>query len=155
MDRGIPLLADVSEDVSVRTSNTGALSTIGEHRIRLTEQEAQLNLHTVLQLCAAGKLRCSDKTRRPTAATIGILASHLAYGDFYAFDAIASFAWPLLIQAGSFATLDGGRLQLTAKGRGALRKPPAEGIRPRKEHHQADPESDAAGPPGCGVWRCR
>jgi hypothetical protein len=115
--------------MSVNTGDTGPLSAIGEHRIRLTEQEAQLNLHTVLQLCAAGKLRCSDKTRRPTAATIGILASHLAYGDFYAFDAIASFAWPLLIQAGSFATLDGGRLQLTAKGRGALRKPPAEGIR--------------------------
>ncbi|MGH3779173.1 MAG: helicase-associated domain-containing protein [Pseudonocardiaceae bacterium] len=115
--------------MSVNTGDAGPLSAIGEHRIRLTEREAQLNLHTVLQLCAAGSLRCSDKTRRPTAATIRTLVSHLAYGDFYISDAIASFAWPLLIQAGGLATLDGGRLQLTAKGRTALRKPPAESIR--------------------------
>ncbi|MGH3973042.1 MAG: helicase-associated domain-containing protein, partial [Pseudonocardiaceae bacterium] len=89
----------------------------------------QLNLHTVLQLCAAGSLRCSDKTRRPTAATIRALVSQLAHGDFYLLDPIASFAWPLLIQAGGVATLEGGRLQLTAKGRVALRKPPAEVIR--------------------------
>ena len=113
----------------VRTGDTGPLSAIGEHRIRLTEQEAQLNLYTVLQLCAAGSLRCSDKTRRPTAATIRTLVSHLAHGDFYVSDAIASFAWPLLIQAGGLATLDGGRLQLTAKGRTVLRQPPADGIR--------------------------
>ena len=76
----------------MNTGDAGPLSAIGEHRIRLTEQEAQLNLHTVLQLCAAGSLRCSDKTRRPTAATIRTLVSHLAYGDFYISDAIASFA---------------------------------------------------------------
>ncbi len=115
--------------MSANTADTGPLSAIGEHRIRLTEQEALLNLHTVLQLCAAGSLRCSDKTRRPTAATIGTVVSHLAHGDFYFCDPIASFAWPLLVQAGGLATLDCGRLHLTAKGRAALRKPPAEGIR--------------------------
>jgi hypothetical protein len=55
--------------------------------------------------------------------------SHLAHGDFYLDDPIASFAWPLLIQAGGLAKIEGGRLQLTAKGRTALRKPPAEAIR--------------------------
>jgi hypothetical protein len=115
--------------MSVNTGDNGPLSAVGEHRIRLTEHESQLNLHTVLQLCAAGSLRCSDKTRRPTAATIRALVPQLAHGDFYLIDPIASFAWPLLIQAGGLATLDDGRLQLTAKGRIALRKPPAEVIR--------------------------
>lgn|SRR5574340_223620 len=113
------------EDVT----GTGPLGEIGEHRMRLTEQEAQLNLRTVLQLCAAGKLRCSEKTQRPSAATIGTVVSHLADGDFYRFDPIASFAWPLLVQAGGLARLENGRLQLTAKGRTALGKPPAEVIR--------------------------
>jgi hypothetical protein len=35
----------------------------------------------------------------------------------------------LLIQAGGLAKIEGGRLQLTPKGRIALRKPPAEVIR--------------------------
>jgi len=87
----------------------------------------------VQQWCAAGSLRCSDKIRRPTAATIRTVVSHLAQGDFYVCayvcDVIASFAWSLLIQAGGLATLDGGRLQLTAKGRTALRKPAADTIR--------------------------
>lgn len=108
---------------------TGPLGNIGEHRVRLTEKEAQLYLRTVLQLCAAGKLRCSEKTMRPSSATISIVVSHLAGGDFYLLDPIASFAWPLLVQAGGLANLESGRLQLTAKGRTALRKPPAEVIR--------------------------
>jgi hypothetical protein len=108
---------------------TGPLGKIGEHRVRLTEQEAQLNIRTVLQLCAAGKLRCSEKTMRPSSATISIVFSHLAGGDFYLLDPIASFAWPLLVQAGGLANLESGSLQLTAKGRTALRKPPAEVIR--------------------------
>lgn len=108
---------------------TGPLGQIGEHRVRLTEQEAQLNLRTMLQLCAAGKLRCSEKTQRPSSATVGTVVSHLADGDFYLLEPIASFAWPLLVQAGGLAKLESGRLQLTAKGRTALGKPPAEVIR--------------------------
>ena len=42
---------------------------------------------------------------------------------------IATFAWPLLVQAGGLAKLDGTRLQLAPKGRAALGKPPAETIR--------------------------
>lgn len=111
------------------TSDTAPLGDIGEHRVRLTEQEAQLNLHALLNMCASGTLRCSEKTRRPTAATIRTVVANLAHGDYYRTEPIASFAWPLLIQAGGLAKLDGGRLQLTAKGRAALRKPPAETIR--------------------------
>jgi hypothetical protein len=109
-------------------SEASPLCDIGEHRVRLTEQEAQLNLRAVLELCAAGELRCSEKTSRPSAATVRTVEEHLAYRDFYRDDPIASFSWPLLIQAGGLATIEGGRLRLTPKGRTALRKPPAEVI---------------------------
>lgn len=50
--------------------------------IRLTEQESLANVQAVLQLCASGKLRCSEKTRRPSAATVTVVAEALAAGDF-------------------------------------------------------------------------
>ncbi len=109
-------------------SEASPLRDIGEHRVRLTEQEAQLNLRAVLELCAAGELRCSEKTSRPSAATVRTVEEHLTHRDFYRDDPIASFSWPLLIQAGGLATIEGGRLRLTPKGRTALRKPPAEVI---------------------------
>ena len=101
------------------------LSETGE---RLTEREAQLNVRTVLELCAAGEVRCSEKTSRPSAASVRTVGSHLAHGDFYPDEPIAAFAWPLLVQAGGLAKIDGGRLRLTPKGRTALRTPPAEVI---------------------------
>ncbi len=100
-----------------------------EHQVRLTEREALANVRTLLELCAAGKLRCSDKTSHPTGATMRTIDAHLAHGDFYADEPIATLAWPLLVQAGGLAKLDGTRLQLSPKGRAALRKPPAETIR--------------------------
>jgi hypothetical protein len=60
VDRGIPSLAKVW----VRT-----MSAV-EHWVRLTEQEAQLNVRTVLELCAAGEVRCSEKTSRLSAARV-------------------------------------------------------------------------------------
>jgi len=113
----------------VNASDTGSLGAVGEHRIRLTEPDAQLNLRTLLELCAGGELRCSEKTHRPSAATVYAVGSLLAHGDFYRDEPIASFAWPLLVQAGGLAKVEGGRLRLTAKGRTALRKPSAEVIR--------------------------
>ena len=97
--------------------------------VRHTEPEALGNLPAVLQLCAAGKLRCSEKTRRPSAATIRTVAEALVAGDFYPDEAIASFAWPLLLQAGGLARLDGSRLTLTPKGRKALGQPGHEVVR--------------------------
>jgi hypothetical protein len=97
--------------------------------VRPTQAEALANVLAILQLCGAGKLRCSEKTQRPAAATVSAVAGVLAGGDFYPADPIAAFAWPLLIQAGGLAELAGSRLQLTAKGRTALGRPPAEAVR--------------------------
>lgn len=115
-------------EIATVTSAAGPLRDAGERRVRLMEQEALLNLRTVLELCAAGELRCSEKTGRPSAATVRVLAENLVHGDFYLDEPIASFAWPLLIQAGGLAKIESGRLQLTPKGRTAMRKPPAEVI---------------------------
>lgn len=98
------------------------MGAVGEHRIRLTEPEAQLNLRTMLELCAGGQLlRCSEKTHRLSAATVYAVDSLLAHGDFYRDGPIVSFAWPLLVQACGLAKIEGGRLHPTAKGRTALR----------------------------------
>ncbi|QDP94873.1 hypothetical protein FOE78_02120 [Microlunatus elymi] len=96
---------------------------------RSTEQEAQDNLRLVLLMCAAGELRCSQKTKRPTAATVRTVGWRLVGGDFYAEDPIAAFSWPLLIMAGGLARLNGSHLVLTAKGRVALNAPPFEVLR--------------------------
>ena len=108
-----------------------SVGTFGEPEptVRLTEQEACTNLRSVLELCAAGRLRCSAKTSRPSAATVKVVNEHLVRGDFYADVAIAAFAWPLLLQAGGLARLEGTALRLTPKGRKALGQPPAEVIR--------------------------
>lgn len=90
------------------------------HTVRLTAAESQADILAALQLCAAGRLRCSEKTQRPSAATVGALTAALAAGDFYPDHAIAAYAWPLLLQAGGLAELAGGRLQLTGRGRAAL-----------------------------------
>src|SRR6266511_5093755 len=87
--------------------------------VRATEGEALANVRAVLQLCAAGKLRCSAKTGLPGAATVAAVSQALVGGDFYPAEPISAFAWPLLVQAGGLAELAGGRLQLTARGRAA------------------------------------
>lgn len=97
--------------------------------VRLTEPEAISNVRIVLELCASGKLRCSEKTRRPTAASVNGLALLLAAGDFYPHEPVAAYAWPLLVQAGNLAELAGSRLQLTTRGRAALRAPSSTTIR--------------------------
>ncbi|MGC0339608.1 hypothetical protein [Streptomyces sp. SLBN-8D4] len=96
----------------------------GTPQVRHTELAAQANLLTVLRLCMTGKLRCSEKTRRPSAATVSAVADVLDGGDFYPHEAIAAFAWPMLLQAGGLAQLTGGRLVLTARGKTALTRPP-------------------------------
>jgi len=59
---------------------------------RLTEHEALANVQAVLQLCAAGTLRCSVKTRRPDGASVAAVATVLLGGDFYPDQPIAAFA---------------------------------------------------------------
>ncbi|SDY77400.1 Helicase conserved C-terminal domain-containing protein [Modestobacter sp. DSM 44400] len=97
--------------------------------VRCTEAEALVNVAAVLRLCQAGKLTCSAATHRPSAATVRAVADVLVADDFYPDDAIAAFAWPLLLQAGGLARLDGARLALTPRGRSALGRPAAEVVR--------------------------
>lgn len=123
MDRRLPPMGERDVSAVVPSQDTD------ERWVRLTESEALANVRTVLELVAAGEVRCSDKTSRPTAVTIRTIGGHLAQGDFYPDEPIAAFAWPLLIQAGGLARLDGTRLRLTPKGRAALTKPAAEAIR--------------------------
>jgi len=95
---------------------------------RLTAEEARANLASVLRLCEEGKLRCSEKTRRPSAGTVALVTEVLRDGDFYPRHAISAFAWPLLIQAARLAELAGGRMQLTPRGRANLAKAPSDAL---------------------------
>ena len=109
-------------------SETAAADPDAKH-LRETARHAADDLRAVLRLCDAGRLRCSEKTRRPSAASVVAVAEALSVGDFYPDEAIAAYAWPLLVQAGGLAEIAGGKLQLTARGRAALGKPAAEVIR--------------------------
>lgn len=97
--------------------------------VRLTAHEAIPNVRIVLELCASGSLRCSGKTRRPAGTSVTGLALLLVAGEFYPYEPIAAYAWPLLVQAGGLAELAGNRLQLTNRGRAALTAPPSATIR--------------------------
>jgi hypothetical protein len=114
-----------SPDLPPPGPDTGGLE------VRLTEHAAAADLAAMLRLCEVGKLRCSDKTKRPTAATVQLVAESLADGEFYlgVHGPVASFAWPLLLQAGGLAELAGTRLQLTSRGRATLEAPAHETLR--------------------------
>jgi hypothetical protein len=99
------------------------LDDIETSHVRLTEHRAPADLRAVLQLCAAGKVRCSAKTLRPSASTVAQVSEVLDGGDFYPGEPIAAFAWPLLLQAGGLAQLVSGKLALTTRGRQALTQP--------------------------------
>ncbi len=111
MDCGVPPLGEDNRNT------VGPLHDLGEHRVRLTTPEALTNLRTTLELRAAGDVKCSHTTGRPSPATIGTIAGHLADGDFYAGEPIAGFAWQRLIHAGGLTRLEGTRPQPTPKGR--------------------------------------
>lgn len=117
-------MAGMSEPATTRPEDSPDASVV-----RLTERHALVDLQAVLRLCDSGRLRCSDKTKRPSAGTVAVVTQALLGGDFYRDEAIAAYAWPLLVQAGGLAENPGGPLRLTARGRGALRKPAADAIR--------------------------
>lgn len=111
---------------------------------RETERHALQELPTVLRLVEAGKIAVSDKTLRPTAASMQTLAEVLRGGDYYELPdkpakkreyeeqeigPIKAFAWPMIVQAAKLAELSGARLSLTKAGRKALSAPPAETLR--------------------------
>jgi hypothetical protein len=111
-------------------------------RARTTARAALHDIKAVLRLIDAGEVKVSDKTRRPSQATMKSIAGVLAEGDFYTeedeaeedWDVAADltmqpFAWPLLLQAAALAAASGTRLQLTAAGRKAITRPAHEVIR--------------------------
>jgi hypothetical protein len=109
--------------------------------VHQTELTAQRELLSVLRLIDSGKVSVSDKTRRPSAATIKAITNVLEGGDYYPVlpvkskwhdenaGPIRAFAWPLLVQAGGLAQLSGSKLQLTKAGRKALSEPTGETLR--------------------------
>lgn len=90
----------------------------------MTHQRARAQLGVMFELVQRGQVRCSAATKKPSLATKQLLSEALPGGDFYAGEHLSAFAWPLLFQAGGLAS--GTRLELTAKGRAALRKDPDE-----------------------------
>jgi hypothetical protein len=106
--------------------------------VHQTELIAQRELFLLLRLIDSGKVAVSDKTRRPSAATIKAITKVLEGGDYYPIlpvkskwhnenaGPIRAFAWPLIVQAGGLAQLSGSKLQLTKDGRSALSQPASE-----------------------------
>ena len=95
---------------------------------------------SVLRLVDAGKVRVSERTGRPSAATVRIIGEALWGGDFYPDrekrdkweelpGPIKAHAWPMLIHAAKLARLKSGKLHLTPAGRKALAAPPHEIIK--------------------------
>jgi hypothetical protein len=102
-------------------------------QVRHTAPDALSNLVAVLELAEDGLLRCGATTRRPLASTVKLVEDALVAGDYYDGDRntgepIAAYAWPLLLQAGGMARLNGSELELTARGRDALARPGYEAL---------------------------
>ena len=101
--------------------------------VRETERAALYELEAVLRLVESGKLSVSDKTHRPSAAAMRLIAAALHGGEPYPDEAgvgpIKAFAWPMLVQAAGLAELRGSRLALTKVGSKALGAPPATMVR--------------------------
>ena len=90
----------------------------------------------------AGKVRVSDKTRKPSQATVETILPLLSDGDFYQAEerieyakdtgqdlTIRAYAWPCILQAAGLVSLVGGRLELSREGRKALTRQPEVTIR--------------------------
>ncbi|MBV8309095.1 MAG: helicase-associated domain-containing protein [Planctomycetaceae bacterium] len=100
---------------------------------RLTSPAAPREFATMLRLVEAGKVRVSDKTRKPSQATVETILPLLSDGDFYQAEerieyakdtgqdlTIRAYAWPCILQAAGLVSLVGGRLELSREGRKAL-----------------------------------
>jgi hypothetical protein len=93
-------------------------------QVRYTAPDALSNLVAVLELVADRQIKCSEITRRPSAASVRLIDDALVAGDYYeGGEPIAAFAWPLLVQVGGLAQLAGPRLELTSRGQDVLARP--------------------------------
>ncbi|WPL18816.1 hypothetical protein Thiowin_03907 [Thiorhodovibrio winogradskyi] len=133
-----PLIIDTLDDDQLpKTIDRGAKNDHVRLRRAETEPRVRLELPAVLRLVAAGKVAVGAKTGLPSAATIGRIEALLLEGDWYSAEddeegpryaggsirPIRPFAWPLLLQAGGLAKIDGGKLALTPRGKKALSQP--------------------------------
>ncbi|MEI8258724.1 MAG: hypothetical protein WCJ30_23890 [Deltaproteobacteria bacterium] len=103
--------------------------------VRKMGRAAALDLAAVLSLVQAGKVAVSAKSHRPTPPAIAAVAAALADGEYYTDEPyvldgcevtigpIRAFAWPMLLQAGGLAQVNGTRLALTRAGIKALTAP--------------------------------
>ena len=123
----------------VRRGETKVFDEVALER-RDMERAASWDLSAMLRLTDLGKVAVSAKTRRPSAATVRLIAAELDGGDFFdgseadgraepPIGPIRAFAWPWLLQAGKLATLHGSKLALTKAGRAAVGAPAAETLR--------------------------
>ncbi|SCF28709.1 hypothetical protein GA0074696_4103 [Micromonospora purpureochromogenes] len=70
----------------------GEQSPPGIEFVRWTERHAVGDLHAVLRLWDSNRLKRSETTRRPAAATVVAVARVLSAGDFYSDEPIGAFA---------------------------------------------------------------
>ena len=116
--------------------STAILPDIPDLVIKPRENAALCELKIILKLIFDGKIKASEKTYQPSAASIKVIEANLYDGDFYSeankkiperyeqsIGAMRAFAWVLLIQAGKLARLSGTTLELTPAGKKALNLP--------------------------------
>jgi len=102
-------------------------------RVHLGEKTALTEMAQVLRLVQAGKLKVSDKSRRPTATAVRLVGQALIGGDFdleppegysrqYGEEAgpVRAQAWPVLVQQLGWARCRKGELVLSTVGKAAL-----------------------------------
>lgn len=105
------------------------------------EPTALREVMTLLRLVQSSPVAVSKATRRATTASVRRIAKVLEGGDFFDPDEqkvkrwdqvpgpVRSLAWPLLLQAGKLAVVNGSKLGLTKAGRTALTASPADTLK--------------------------
>lgn len=87
------------------------------------EHDVRTELAAVLQLAAAGRLRCSGKTKRPSAVTLRALGEVPTGGHFYEGEAVRALA-RAAASGRSFRELACGLMELTSRADGIWPSPP-------------------------------
>jgi hypothetical protein len=107
---------------------------------RSTACDALRDAVVLLRAVDQNLIAVSDKTHLPGVAGLSVVLGKIAGGDFYEIIApedkweqrigpIKALAWPLLLQAGGLAQVNGSKLGLTPAGMKALQAAPADVVR--------------------------